>query len=60
MICFDEKLTQPADLAAVWVLFKAIVPVAFLILAVLGSIFFGFATPTEAAVVGAAGAMLLA
>ena len=52
--------TQPIDLAAVWILFKAIVPAAFLILAVLGSIFFGFATPTEAAGVGAAGAMLLA
>ncbi len=52
--------TQPVDLAAVWILFKAIVPASFLILAVLGSIFFGFATPTEAAGVGAAGAMLLA
>ena len=52
--------TQPVDLTAVWALFKAIVPAAFLILAVLGSIFFGFATPTEAAGVGAAGAMLLA
>lgn len=41
-------------------LFRAIVPPAFLILAVLGSIFFGIATPTEAAGVGAAGAMLLA
>jgi len=35
-------------------------PPAFLILAVLGSIFFGLATPTEAAGVGAAGALLLA
>jgi tripartite ATP-independent transporter DctM subunit len=52
--------TDPIDLAAVWVLFKAIVPAAFLILAVLGSIFFGFATPTEAAGVGAAGALVLA
>ena len=52
--------TDPIDLAAVWMLFKAIVPAAFLILAVLGSIFFGFATPTEAAGVGAAGALLLA
>ena len=52
--------TQPIDLVAVWVLFKAIVPASFLIIAVLGSIFFGFATPTEAAGVGAAGAMLLA
>ncbi len=38
----------------------AVVPTAFLILAVLGSIFFGVATPTEASGVGAAGAMLLA
>ncbi len=38
----------------------AILPAAALILAVLGSIFFGLATPTEAAGVGAAGALLLA
>ncbi len=36
------------------------IPPAFLILLVLGSIFAGWATPTEAAGVGAAGAMLLA
>ncbi len=41
-------------------LMKAILPPAFLILAVLGSIFFGIATPTEAAGVGAAGALALA
>ena len=35
-------------------------PLALLILAVLGSIVFGFATPTEAAAVGAFGGMLLA
>ena len=52
--------TEPIDLAAVLVLFKAIVPAAMLILAVLGSIFFGLATPTEAAGVGAFGALLLA
>jgi tripartite ATP-independent transporter DctM subunit len=51
---------EPIDLGAVWDLIKAIVPAAFLILAVLGSIFFGLATPTEAAGVGAAGALLLA
>jgi len=51
---------EPIDLAVIWELFKAIVPAAFLILAVLGSIFFGLATPTEAAGVGAAGALLLA
>lgn len=51
---------EPIDLAAVLDLFKAIVPAVSLILAVLGSIFFGVATPTEAAGVGAAGALLLA
>jgi tripartite ATP-independent transporter DctM subunit len=51
---------EPIDLSAIWALFKAILPPAFLILAVLGSIFFGLATPTEAAGVGAAGALFLA
>ncbi len=51
---------EAIDLRAVWDLIKAIVPAAFLILAVLGSIFFGFATPTEAAGVGAFGALVLA
>ena len=39
---------------------KALVPPLLLILAVLGSIIAGLATPTEAAAVGAIGAMLLA
>ena len=39
---------------------KAIFPPVALILAVLGSIFFGFATPTEAGAVGAIGTILLA
>jgi tripartite ATP-independent transporter DctM subunit len=39
--------------------FKSLLPPALLILAVLGSIFFGIASPTEAAAVGAAGAMVL-
>jgi tripartite ATP-independent transporter DctM subunit len=51
---------QNLDWSAARDLFKAILPPAFLILAVLGSIFFGLATPTEAAGVGAAGALLLA
>jgi tripartite ATP-independent transporter DctM subunit len=38
----------------------ALLPPAFLIMAVLGSIFFGIATPTEAAAVGAFGAIVLA
>jgi tripartite ATP-independent transporter DctM subunit len=51
---------EPFNWQAVVDLFKAILPPAFLILAVLGSIFMGLATPTEAAGVGAAGALLLA
>ena len=44
----------------VWDVVVAVLPTAALILAVLGSIFFGLATPTEASGVGAAGATLLA
>lgn len=40
--------------------FRAVVPPLFLILLVLGSIFFGIATPTEAGAVGCIGAMFLA
>ena len=41
-------------------LFTSFVPLAILILAVLGTIMFGLATPTEAASVGALGSVLLA
>jgi len=41
-------------------LFKSFVPLALMILAVLGAIMFGLATPTEAAALGALGAMLIA
>jgi tripartite ATP-independent transporter DctM subunit len=51
---------EPVDWRAIRDLFLAILPPAFLILTVLGSIFMGIATPTEAAGVGAAGALLLA
>ncbi len=40
--------------------FKSLIPPLALVFAVLGSIFFGIATPTESAAVGAFGAMLLA
>lgn len=46
--------TQPLQLV------QSMVPPLSLILIVLGSIFFGIATPTEAGVIGAVGAMLLA
>lgn len=39
---------------------RAVLPPVFLIVAVLGSIFFGIATPTEAGAVGAVGATILA
>ena len=48
------------DATVVWGVIKAVVPTALLILAVLGSIFMGVATPTEASGVGAAGAIVLA
>jgi len=45
---------------ATLLLLQAFVPLAVLILSVLGSILFGLATPTEAASVGALGALVLA
>ena len=48
---------EPPDLAT---LSKAILPPVALIFAVLGSIFIGIASPTEAAAVGASGALVLA
>jgi len=45
---------------AILLLVQAFVPLAVLIVAVLGSILFGLATPTEAASVGALGSLVLA
>lgn len=51
----------PLDRATLWAqVGKAILPPLMLIIAVLGSILAGIATPTEAASVGSGGAMLLA
>jgi tripartite ATP-independent transporter DctM subunit len=60
-----EAAPVPADAPAVDLrvamdVLVAVLPAAGLIVAVLGSIFFGIATPTEAAGVGALGATLLA
>ena len=53
--------SEPASLGPLLVrIGKALLPALALILAVLGSIIFGLATPTEAAGVGAVGALLLA
>ncbi|WP_372743055.1 TRAP transporter large permease subunit [Neptunomonas sp.] len=51
-----EKVTLKVLFNVIW----AVLPAAALILTVLGSIFFGIATPTEASGVGAFGATLLA
>ena len=48
------------DWYVLWDVFKAVIPPALLILLVLGSIFAGVTTPTEASGVGALGATLLA
>ena len=54
-----SKINKPKSLIYRNAFFEVIPPI-FLILAVLGSIFLGVATPTESASVGAAGAALLA
>ena len=51
---------RPLDWMILWDTVRALAPAVFLIFAVLGSIFAGVATPTEASGVGALGAMLLA
>jgi len=51
---------KPGDGALLPQVIKSLIPPLLLIFAVLGSIFFGVASPTESAAVGALGAMLLA
>ncbi|WP_106797315.1 TRAP transporter large permease subunit [Rhizobium sp. H4] len=48
----------PVQLA--WMMLTSFAPLAFLILAVLGAILFGLATPSEAAAIGALGGLALA
>jgi len=47
-------------LQSIWLMSTAFLPLAALILAVLGSILFGLATPSEAAAMGALGGIILA
>jgi tripartite ATP-independent transporter DctM subunit len=54
------KDPEPVTAAVIWGVIKAAVPAFLLIVAVLGTIFAGIATPTEASGIGALGAMLLA
>ncbi|TRY32893.1 TRAP transporter large permease subunit [Aliiglaciecola sp. M165] len=58
-ITVDESQELPVEQSNVSLL-SALIPPLLLILVVLGSILGGFATPTEAAGVGAAGALILA
>jgi tripartite ATP-independent transporter DctM subunit len=51
---------RPVNWHVVWDVVKSVLPPALLILAVLGSIFMGITTPTEASGLGALGATLLA
>lgn len=51
---------QPVRWDTVWKMIRAVIPPVLLILAVLGSIFAGVATPTEASGIGALGAIVLA
>ena len=54
------KELQPTSMREVWLQFlQGLVPPAALVLAALGSIVFGLATPTEGAACGALGALLL-
>ncbi len=55
----QSEENSESEMSLIWDLFKNILPPAFLILAVLGSIFFGLATSTEAAGIGAFGAIIL-
>jgi len=55
----EEVPDVPAGQLA-WMLATSFFPLAVLIMSVLGAIFFGLATPTEAASIGALGGLLLA
>ena len=65
---FQPKLApRPAELeeriplpTVIWMLVTSFLPLAVLILSVLGAILFGLATPSEAAAIGALGGLILA
>ncbi len=53
----EERATSYGQIF--WELFHGVIPMGFIIFAALGSIIAGLATPTEAAAMGASGALLL-
>ena len=56
----EEKVAHISLPRVVWMVITSFVPLAVLILSVLGAILFGLATPSEAAAIGAMGGLLLA
>jgi tripartite ATP-independent transporter DctM subunit len=56
----ESETAGISGLTILWMLITSFFPLAMLILAVLGAILFGFATPSEAAAVGAMGGLVLA
>jgi tripartite ATP-independent transporter DctM subunit len=56
----DEEVSHISTGQIFLMLLTSFIPLAFLILAVLGAILFGFATPSEAAALGALGGIVLA
>ena len=55
-----EDVGDHTTIEIAWMMLTSFVPLAVLILAVLGAILFGIATPSEAAAIGALGSLLLA
>jgi tripartite ATP-independent transporter DctM subunit len=55
-----EEIPEVSTIRLVFMIFTSFVPLAVLILAVLGTILFGLATPSEAASAGALGGLMLA
>ena len=56
----EEDIGEHSFLELTWMMLTSFFPLAILILAVLGAILFGLATPSEAAALGAAGGIVLA
>jgi TRAP-type mannitol/chloroaromatic compound transport system permease large subunit len=56
----DEEVSHITTGQIFWMLLTSFFPLAFLILAVLGAILMGWATPSEAAALGALGGIILA
>ena len=56
----QDELADTSAGQVVWLLITSFVPLALLILAVLGAILFGWASPSEAAAAGALGGIILA